>query len=372
MELVEGETLGKWLGRPHPRAEIVRVFIAAGEGLAAAHAAGIVHRDFKPDNVLIGADGRARVTDFGLARTPASLPEPLREATLALPADDSAPTLTPHGALLGTPAYMAPEQLDGAPASASSDLFAYCTALYEALYGVRPFAGSTLLAIRQAIRAGAVREPPRAQRAPDWLHRLVLSGLQDEPAARPASMNVLLAGLRADPQRARRLAAGAALLVLLAAGAGVFAQRAASARAASCAGEAAIIESACSPGRREAMHASFRASGLAWSEPSFAAASGLLDRYARAWSEMRKDACEATRVRHEQPEETLALRAACLDDRRRELGALTELFLHADSGRSSLLRGRVRRADRSRSLRQRLRARRAHPTPARLHGPRPA
>ncbi len=224
---------------------------------------------------------------------------------------------------------MAPEQLDGAPASAASDLFSFCVALYEALHGVRPFEGRTVFALRAAIRKGAVRAPTREEHVPDWLHRLVLSGLRDAPAARP-SMELFLAGLQADPQRTRRRLLGAALLVLLAAGAGVLLQRAASARAASCAGEAAIIESAWSPARREAMRARFAQSGLPYAGASFAAASGTLDRYAHDWGAMRTASCEATRVRREQPAETFALRAACLDRLRSELGALTELFLRAD------------------------------------------
>jgi tetratricopeptide (TPR) repeat protein/tRNA A-37 threonylcarbamoyl transferase component Bud32 len=339
MELVEGETLGKWLAREHPRGEILRAFIAAGEGLAAAHGAGIVHRDFKPDNVLMGPDGRPRVTDFGLARAAAelverALPDPAVRQPIepgAIPAIDVASSmLTPAATLMGTPAYMAPEQLDGKAASPASDLFAFCTALYEALCGARPFAGTTLVAIREEIRAGKVREPPREKRIPDWLYRQVVSGLAADPAARPASMELLLAGLRADPERRRKQLIGLFLLALLAAGAGVLVQRAVSARAASCSGEAAIIEKAWSPGRSESMRARFTASGLPYASASFSAARELLDRYAHDWSAMRTASCEATRVRREQPEETLALRAACLDRRLGELTALTDLLVKAD------------------------------------------
>ncbi len=225
---------------------------------------------------------------------------------------------------------MAPEQIEGAPASAASDLFAYCTALFEALHGARPFSGRTAFELRTAIRAGRIREAPRDKRVPGWLHKLVVSGLAAEPAARPPSMEALLAGLRADPVRKRLRLLGAMGLLLAATGAGVLLHWAAAARAASCASEAAIVATAWNPSRREAMRARFAQSGLPYSGEAFAAASALLDRYARDWSAMRTASCEATRVRREQPEETFALRAACLDRVRSELGALTDLFLRAD------------------------------------------
>ncbi len=155
MELVVGRTLRAWLesGERSWR-EILVMFLAAGRGLAAAHAAGLVHRDFKPDNVLVGDDGRVLITDFGLARLGGA------EASGSTPSQSAgnlaqgASPLTPPGALLGTPAYMAPEQLDGAGATAASDQFAFCTSLFEALAGQRPYAGQTALAMRAAIRAG--------------------------------------------------------------------------------------------------------------------------------------------------------------------------------------------------------------------------
>src|SRR5690606_16575386 len=132
MEFVRGETVQAWLAaRPRGVDEILDVFLQAGRGLAAAHAAGLVHRDFKPDNVMIGADGRVRVLDFGLAR--GSEPEPPAPPPAAAPDLDAPLTVT--GALLGTPAYMAPEQAAGAsaPVDARSDQFSFCVALYEAL-----------------------------------------------------------------------------------------------------------------------------------------------------------------------------------------------------------------------------------------------
>src|SRR5262249_52721061 len=150
MELVEGGTLAGWLrDGERSRREVLDVLCQAGEGLSAAHAAGIVHRDFKPENVLLGADGRVKVTDFGLARgsgepevEAAGAPEP--PASLSV-------TLTHTGAVVGTPAYMAPEQIAGGRADARSDQFAFCVALYEALHGERPFAAGDLAELARAI-----------------------------------------------------------------------------------------------------------------------------------------------------------------------------------------------------------------------------
>jgi serine/threonine protein kinase len=138
MDLVVGTTLAEWLRQPHPWPEVLRVFLEAGRGLAAAHAAGLVHRDFKPANVLVGRSGQVRVTDFGLACS-TEKPEQTARAPEA-PEDDSALSgpLTRTGALLGTPAFMAPEQLQGQGASAHSDQFSFCVALHEALYGPPP------------------------------------------------------------------------------------------------------------------------------------------------------------------------------------------------------------------------------------------
>ncbi len=344
MELVEGSNLRDWLASgARGWREILALFLDAGRGLAAAHAAGLVHRDFKPDNVLVGDDGRAMITDFGLARfqpaaeqnAPALAIDASAKAAAAAPGGVALPAqsgsaLTPAGAIPGTPAYMAPEQMDGAPAGAASDLFAYCVALFEALYGVRPFAGRTAFELRASIRAGEVREAPREKRVPGWLHRLVVGGLAADPAARPRSMQALLQGLKADPVRRRLRILGGAALALTAIGIGVLLHWAAAARAASCASEAAIVETAWNASRREAMRARFAESGVPYASGAFAGASSLLDKYARDWSAMRTASCEATRVDREQPEETFALRAACLDRLRGELAAMTDLFLHAD------------------------------------------
>ena len=205
MELVEGGTLRAWLSAEVRSIDaILDVFTAAGRGLSAAHAAGIVHRDFKPDNVLIGLGGRARVTDFGLARplpaigSPAGLPLDTPVGTpLISPKHTPLPgdALTPMGAFAGTPAYMAPEQLRGGELDGRADVFAFSAALHEGLYGRAPFPAKTLYELSQRIAAAQVAPAPPGSRVPPWLRRLILKGLADAPEQRFASMDALLAAL---------------------------------------------------------------------------------------------------------------------------------------------------------------------------------
>ncbi|HEX3757868.1 MAG TPA: serine/threonine-protein kinase, partial [Kofleriaceae bacterium] len=217
MELVPGGSLRQWQQQRRSIAEIVEVYVAAGRGLAAAHAAGIVHRDFKPDNCLVGAAGRIRVTDFGLAAARAGGPAAPHGASDAAP--DAAVTppadgleLTPSGSVLGTPAYMAPEQFHGGNVDPRTDQFAFCVALYEALYGRRPFGGKTFDELGDNVCAGKVRPPPAGARVSGALRAIVLRGLSVRPGDRFPTMDHLLAELvrdRARPWRRTAIAAAA-------------------------------------------------------------------------------------------------------------------------------------------------------------------
>jgi eukaryotic-like serine/threonine-protein kinase len=225
MEFVDGVTLRTWLqGQTSDATEpgasrstirmvaarrwqtVLDLFIKAGRGLAAAHEVGVIHRDFKPDNVLVGRDGRVKVLDFGLAKgweaaeaeavDGLAAPEgPAREV-----AEDSQ-----VGTVLGTPAYMAPEQHEGKPCDARADQFSFCVALWEGLYGARPFAGKTPTDIAEATWRGEVQPVPRDSRVPRWLHRVLLRGLACEPNMRYPDMRRLLAELERDRDRMRRL-----------------------------------------------------------------------------------------------------------------------------------------------------------------------
>src|SRR5579871_271549 len=262
MEFVEGQTLAGWLGAgPRSWREIRDVFAAAGAGLAAAHEAGLVHRDFKPQNVMVGRDGTVRVMDFGLAADVAELD--VDDAAIdtgrpGLELTTHTLALTRTGTLVGTPLYMAPEQFQRRKTSARTDQFSFCVALYEALYGERPFPSSSFSTLVDAVTTGRVREPPRKARIPTFVRRVLLRGLAVDPDKRYPSMSDLLKDLRQDPQRHRRnVALGAALAALVVLGA-VGVQRAATRGQRMCRGAADRLAGVWEPGGAGPRHDAVR------------------------------------------------------------------------------------------------------------------
>lgn len=198
MEFVDGQTLAEWLARGErsPR-QVLDAFAQAGRGLSVAHAAGIAHRDFKPENVLVGREGRVRVTDFGLATLGISFDE---EASATTEPARSTFRTTRNGTRGGTLAYMAPEQHAGGRADARSDQFSYCVALYEALYGSRPFGEPRAPKFVEAVLAGNVL-PPSSSRIPRTAHAALLRGLRRNPSDRFASMEELMKALGMAPSK---------------------------------------------------------------------------------------------------------------------------------------------------------------------------
>jgi tetratricopeptide (TPR) repeat protein/predicted Ser/Thr protein kinase len=219
MELVEGLTLAKWLATERrQRSAIIAVFLAAGAGLAAAHAAGLIHRDFKPDNVLIGNDGRVRVTDFGLAR---AAPQPFEAAHRGAAAPGRGAGTTQTG-LAGTLAYMAPEQFLGRSVDARADQFSFAVACYEALYGERLFSPGRFSPTDGAdLRHEVV--PPRRGGVPLALRQVLSRALRPDPDERYPSMRELLEALAPRPRRGRMIAVGAILMVVALGSAGAYA-----------------------------------------------------------------------------------------------------------------------------------------------------
>ncbi len=327
MEYVEGETLWAWCGRTKPSwREVLEVMIAAGRGLAAAHAVGLVHRDFKPDNVMVAE--RVRVMDFGVAFI-ASAADEEREPTSREAAAE--PSRTRADALIGTPGYMAPEQLHRRAVDAKSDQFAFCITLWEALYGARPFAGDTVIELSSAVLQGRLREPPDGSRVPRWLREIVTRGLATDPAERFASMDVLLDALARGQGRARRRIAFAAAGLLALVVAGALAQRASAAQSLreGCRSEAATIGELW-PGvedaRRTAIGEAMTASGLPFAADTAARSGERLDRFAAEWAELRAQACIADGG----VAAPLGVTRACLDEQRDGLASLLDVLGEAD------------------------------------------
>ncbi len=336
MEYVEGQTLRQWCTHEtRSWNQVLAIFLAAGRGLAAAHAAGLIHRDFKPDNVLVGKDGRARVMDFGLARVrpSGSLPAPAAPdgdgnasgASLAA----ATVGLTMAGSLVGTPRYMAPELLlDGQPADIHTDVFSFCAALYEALYAQLPFEGGTVWALIAAHAAGRMKPPPPASEVPAWVTRTVLGGLRRDPSQRPATMEAVLAELEDDPRARRRtwvLAAGLALVVALLGG--LVASSWLEPHAGSCGRMERHLRDVWDPATKARVEQALLATGVPHAAATAQRVSAALDGYASAWVTMRAEVCElAGPEQAGQSGSLVALRESCLERRRSRLRALTELL----------------------------------------------
>jgi eukaryotic-like serine/threonine-protein kinase len=330
MEYLDGGTLADWMQRgPHSWRAVVLHFRAAGLGLAAAHAQGLVHRDFKPANVLLGSDGRVRVADFGLARRASDTREGRRLTPVG---DDSLDSLdeplTPGGTMLGTPAYMAPEQYNGDPVDARADQFSFCVALYEALYGERPFPGDNLHARMLAVAQGRIRDPPPGSSVPNRLRRLVLRGLAYDPDQRWPDMDSLLVKRR-DPVLLRRrlLLAAATGCGLTLAGVGFGLHMSSTPEPAVCIGVEQALGDAYDAQDRAAIERTFTEFGAG------STASELLTRldgWAQGWQQAWLDACRATRVRGDQSEELLDRRMACLDLHRSRFAAFVDTMAAAD------------------------------------------
>jgi len=359
MEFVDGPTLKKWVkDEGHSWHQVLDTFLAAGRGLAGAHAAGLVHRDFKPDNVLIGKDGRVRVTDFGLARMAEDGVEPPRPALPEGALDHAAPELvqvTLDGHAVGTLMYMAPEQRRGEAPDARADQFSFCVALYWALFGVWPFDRTRSSArdadysppsshkgtSRPSQRAADLRpidpatgafEPPRDSKVPAFIKKAIMRGLSPEPSARFPSMDELLVQLEYRP-RVKRMAAGAAALALVTLG-GTYAwqaRQAAQAQALLCTGAEQKLAGIWDDAARRQVTEGLVATGKPEAADVASRVTRMLDAYAQGWVTESTEACRATRLRGEQTEQLLSLRVVCLERRLQDVKAVTGVLASADA-----------------------------------------
>jgi eukaryotic-like serine/threonine-protein kinase len=350
MELVESGTLTDWLEEKKrtPR-EILAKFIDAGKGLGAAHAAGMIHRDFKPENVLVGKDGRCRVTDFGLARmaTSGSSDEnqPIGEMDTR-PTETNKPInqrLTRAGAVVGTPLFMSWEQYQGRAADQRSDQYNFCASLYWAIFGAPPPGPYTSGDSRDSTAEGManptggaaftpqrLRDLPKEPRLPAPVRRAMLRGLSLKPEDRFPAMEDLLRELGRDPRAAqRRLALAVAGVLVVALAASTYWPILQQHRQL-CRGAERKLEGVWTPLVRAQIETAFKATGAPYAEDATKRASDALDQYTGAWVAMHQEACEATRIRGEQSDAVLALRMICLDRRLQQVAALTKLFASAD------------------------------------------
>ncbi|MEX1367158.1 MAG: serine/threonine-protein kinase [Nannocystaceae bacterium] len=335
MEYVDGSNLGQWLAADKRGwREVLEVFLKAGSGLSAAHRAGLVHRDFKPDNVLLGHDGRVRVLDFGLARSLSDVQPrtvPVEQAVREQPDLDTLNTpLTRTGAVMGTPAYMSPEQYLGHPADARSDQFSFCVALYEGLYGERPFRGGSLIELADNVVHGHIRETPSEARVPKRLLTAVRRGLSVDPEDRYLSMDELLVELRRDPGRRWRwggLVLGVGALTSLA----TFAATSGNEASDACNEVGQQLIGVWDPDARRSVTEAIEGTGTDYAPRVAATTVRLLDDYTEQWVRMAEDACGAALVAQEQDTEHVR-RRQCLDQRLAEVGALVDALREPDAG----------------------------------------
>ena len=357
MEFIEGLTLTRWL-ELHRRSlsEICRVFAMAGRGLAAAHLAGLVHRDFKPDNVLVSPDERVRVLDFGLARARPGQSSQLSNISHIshvshvshVSHDDDSHDGIPHvvdfgesdvlsspltldDTVVGTPRYMPPEQHAGVGVDARSDQFSFCVALYQALYHQDPFPASRLHELVRLKQQGRIAPPPPDANVPPWLEDLVMRGLAPRPADRLASMDLVVAALEDDPEAKRRrrltLMGG---VVLLAGATAVVGHQLGRTEQRLCQDSERHVEDLWGPQRRQQVRTAILGTGLPYAEHTWSEVERRVDADLEQWVQTHQQTCEATRVRGEQSDELLDLRMSCLQEHLNEVSVVLGVLEESD------------------------------------------
>jgi tetratricopeptide (TPR) repeat protein/predicted Ser/Thr protein kinase len=326
MEYIEGQTLAAYLAeRARPWQAVLERFVAAGRGLAAAHRAGIVHRDFKPDNVLLGRDGSVRVADFGIAMLD------VREDAAREP--DVAHAGHRQSSIAGTIRYMSPEQLRGEVIHARSDQFSFCIALFEALWAQHPFGSHGTLAQRVAAFERDATPPPRRRQVPIGLWRIVRRGLAREPSQRWPHMDALLDTLQRFPARRRlRVAAfvGLPLLGLLGAGVALAQQHQRATVIAACEAEAEVMQASWNDEVAAELAEVFAAGERPYLQENWTRVYPLLATYAHEWQELRRSSCREATLEHTRSQASRERVAACLDDAHVTFASLIAVLTNAD------------------------------------------
>jgi len=345
MELVEGVTLKEWLTlEERSWRSILEVMEAVGRGLAAAHQAGLIHRDIKPDNVMISGDGRVRVVDFGLARADEEeegdhndvedargVSEELASHLSSASRSALRTDLTHEGAILGTPSYMPPELFAGAQADARSDLFGWCVTCWEALHGARPFEAESLGLLVLAVASGRIA-PLHKPTTPSWLRRVLERGLRAVSSERYPSMDALLEALALARRRAqwrRRIAIGGVLLALVAGAWVVHALDRAALRS-ECEARGGSISALWNPTISEEVKRVFLATGRPYAALSHRHVDIALGDYAGQWSKAQAETCVAVKIDESLAPELAAAMFDCLEEGRVGLAVVAESLQQSD------------------------------------------
>ncbi|MCH9682408.1 MAG: serine/threonine-protein kinase [Deltaproteobacteria bacterium] len=326
MEFIQGVSLDRWLDTRPDWRQVLDAFVQVGRGLAAAHRSGLVHRDLKPSNMMRSEDGVVKVLDFGLAR----IDEGNRGAPRPKPSPgvptNPGDTLTRPGTIMGTPAYMSPEQHRGEVAGKASDQYSFCVSLLEALTGTRPSVAQSPDDLREAIRRRAITIPA----VPKTVRDAVLRGLENDPADRWPSMDDLLAALPLRQVHRRRWPWALAGMGGLLAGA-IAASHVWPTTPDSCTGAQQHLAGIWDDTRSEQVRAAMLGSGKAFAGDAWTRSRNTLDAYAEAWATMHTEACTTT-LRNEQSPQMLELRTACLDRAVEDLGMVVDLLAQPDEG----------------------------------------
>ena len=345
MEFVKGKTLRNWL-REQKQAfeEILQVFIAAGQGLLAAHEQGIIHRDFKPENVMVGEKNRVWILDFGVAKAASNKREnAIPQSASPLETPSEVPllnvNLTHARGYVGTVAYMAPEQLFGRAVTEQSDQFSFCVALYEALYGTRPFSGKSISQIEQCILKDEVVFPEKSG-VPRYLTQILARGLSKKAKDRYPSMEALLDKLKHDPEEIAQKRSSArkrkflliSLVVCTIALPIVIWHGLRYRTFHLCKAAEGEFETVWDNATKTTMRETFLATGKFFALETWERVEKTIDHYLTEWMQLRSDVCEARLIRGTQSEELFDLQMSCLKTRKHELKALTNIFTRADTG----------------------------------------
>ena len=335
-EYVEGEGLDRWLARgPYPWQEAFFVLRQVGAGLCAAHEVGLVHPRLEPSKIILGRDGRVRLLDFGLSALANSgverEPEPPANEGLELEQETDGRVLRARPRrefgsgpqLRRSPAYLAPEQLRGEAIDGRTNVFGVCALLFEALYGVRPFAGATHAALLRAIEAGEITPIPAQERAPSWIHRVLARGLASEAGARFADMAELLASLERSPSQRRKRRTGFAALGLVGLASIVLALGLRHTREDPCATARAPVAALWGSASREGLAAGLAAHAKLDLDAGEALLAGI-DAGAQAWGDASEQLCREQGVERSTPRLWEA-GVRCLELHRVAFVALAEL-----------------------------------------------